>query len=297
MSWSGGSMDFTESSGTFIYAYKSGNPLDSDLTSASISQHDVSTSFQFSFSQAKGGSSLNPFSTSNAVTSGSSDSTTGSLTASSATSSAASTCSAETETSIIASPTGSGCPTAWPSSWTTAWPSSSPTEFASCYGRGYWPSSAPYVKVKRASSNCVSGSSGSSESSASGSSGSNGAYGLSNSEIPFGGDFQKGIHVTIAHGVLAGLAFVILFPFGAISIRLFSFPGLVWFHAAFQTLAYLVYIAAFGLGIYLAMNIHAVSDSDLSLCTYTANTTAYSSTMPIPSSALYSSSWFSSSLS
>lgn len=56
----------------------------------------------------------------------------------------------------------------------------------------------------------------------------------------------------IAHGVLASLAFVILFPAGAIAIRLASFPGVVWFHALFQICAYLVYIAAFGLGVYIA---------------------------------------------
>lgn len=56
----------------------------------------------------------------------------------------------------------------------------------------------------------------------------------------------------IAHGVLASLAFVILFPAGAIAIRLASFPGVVWLHAAFQIVAYLVYIAAFGLGVYIA---------------------------------------------
>lgn len=58
--------------------------------------------------------------------------------------------------------------------------------------------------------------------------------------------------ILIAHGVLASLAFVILFPAGAIAIRLASFPGVVWLHAAFQIFAYLVYIAAFGLGVYMA---------------------------------------------
>jgi signal transduction histidine kinase len=56
----------------------------------------------------------------------------------------------------------------------------------------------------------------------------------------------------IAHGVLASLAFVILFPAGAIAIRLASFPGVVWLHAVFQVFAYLVYVAAFGLGVYIA---------------------------------------------
>ncbi len=56
----------------------------------------------------------------------------------------------------------------------------------------------------------------------------------------------------IAHGVMACLAFVVLFPSGAILMRLASFPGLVWVHAAFQIFAWLVFIAAFGLGIHIA---------------------------------------------
>ena len=56
----------------------------------------------------------------------------------------------------------------------------------------------------------------------------------------------------VAHGAIAAIAFVILFPFGAIAIRLASFTGLVWVHAAFQGFAYLLYIVAFGLGIYIA---------------------------------------------
>ncbi|THZ25815.1 hypothetical protein D6C90_09129, partial [Aureobasidium pullulans] len=88
-----------------------------------------------------------------------------------------------------------------------------------------------------------SGSSGyGSGSSGSSSSGFGGSAGFS---IPFGGDFEKAQRAQIAHGVLASLAFVIFFPFGAISIRLFSFRGLLWFHAIVQVLAYLIYIAAF----------------------------------------------------
>ncbi|THZ67103.1 hypothetical protein D6C88_08177, partial [Aureobasidium pullulans] len=98
-----------------------------------------------------------------------------------------------------------------------------------------------------------SGSSGyGSGSSGSSSSGFGGSAGFS---IPFGGDFEKAQRAQIAHGVLASLAFVIFFPFGAISIRLFSFRGLLWFHAIVQVLAYLIYIAAFGIGIYLATQI------------------------------------------
>ena len=81
----------------------------------------------------------------------------------------------------------------------------------------------------------------------------------------------------LAHGVLACLAFVIFFPFGAISIRLFSFPGLLWFHAIVQALAYLIYIAAFGLGIYLATQIRRVSKS--MGCQFCSATDRNSSTM------------------
>ncbi|KAI4856553.1 hypothetical protein E4T45_01983 [Aureobasidium sp. EXF-8846] len=89
-----------------------------------------------------------------------------------------------------------------------------------------------------------------------GSSGSGYGPGSAGFSIPFGGDFEKAQRAMIAHGVLASLAFVIFFPFGAISIRLFSFPGLLWFHAVVQIIAYLLFIAAFGIGIYLATQIH-----------------------------------------
>jgi hypothetical protein len=54
----------------------------------------------------------------------------------------------------------------------------------------------------------------------------------------------------VAHGVLAALAFVIFFPMGSILIRLASFPGLWIVHGIFQIFAYLIYTAAFGLGVY-----------------------------------------------
>jgi hypothetical protein len=65
----------------------------------------------------------------------------------------------------------------------------------------------------------------------------------------------------IAHGTLAALAFVILFPSGAILMRLASFSGLIWVHAAFQVFAYLVYVVAFGLGVYIANEFDMVSSS------------------------------------
>jgi hypothetical protein len=64
----------------------------------------------------------------------------------------------------------------------------------------------------------------------------------------------------MAHGLLASLAFVVLFPTGVIIVRLLSFSGLAWLHGAFQLFAYCVYIAAFGIGIYIKNNVHPVSD-------------------------------------
>jgi hypothetical protein len=57
--------------------------------------------------------------------------------------------------------------------------------------------------------------------------------------------------VRLAHGAAAGTAFVGLFPIGAILIRLAGFKGVVWVHAAIQGLAYVLYIAAFGLGLWM----------------------------------------------
>jgi hypothetical protein len=58
----------------------------------------------------------------------------------------------------------------------------------------------------------------------------------------------------LAHGAMASLAFVGLFPIGGILIRVASFTGLVWVHAALQVIAFLVYVAAFGIGIWIAIN-------------------------------------------
>ena len=54
------------------------------------------------------------------------------------------------------------------------------------------------------------------------------------------------------HGVIMCLAFIIGFPLGAFLIRLASFRGLVWIHAAVQSLSYLGAIIGLGLGVYIA---------------------------------------------
>jgi hypothetical protein len=75
----------------------------------------------------------------------------------------------------------------------------------------------------------------------------------SNSGVTLVGSSQSNTDkMLIAHGAIAALVFAILFPFGAIGMRLASFTGLVWVHAAVQGFAYLLYIVAFGLGVHIA---------------------------------------------
>lgn len=80
----------------------------------------------------------------------------------------------------------------------------------------------------------------------------------SNSSNGFGQDSAltgtRATEMLMAHGILACLAFAVLFPIGGIIIRILSFPGLIWLHAAMQVVAYIMFIAAFGLGVYIANN-------------------------------------------
>lgn len=61
--------------------------------------------------------------------------------------------------------------------------------------------------------------------------------------------------------MLGTLAFAFFFPVGGILIRLGSFRGLWLVHAAIQAFAYLLYIAAFGIGIWMAMNFYTVNQA------------------------------------
>ena len=56
-----------------------------------------------------------------------------------------------------------------------------------------------------------------------------------------------------AHGTLASIAFVAIFPIGAILVRLTSFSP--WIHGGLQVFGYGIFIAAAGLGIYMANNV------------------------------------------
>lgn len=50
-----------------------------------------------------------------------------------------------------------------------------------------------------------------------------------------------------------GLAFAVVFPLGATVLRLLNYRGQIWVHAGFQTFAYLLALAGFGLGVWIAV--------------------------------------------
>lgn len=63
------------------------------------------------------------------------------------------------------------------------------------------------------------------------------------------------------HGIFASIAFILLFPLGAILIRLGNFPGLIWVHAGLQMFAWLLFITAFGLGLYYGVTDHSMNET------------------------------------
>ncbi|KAK4996068.1 hypothetical protein LTR66_004237 [Elasticomyces elasticus] len=67
------------------------------------------------------------------------------------------------------------------------------------------------------------------------------------------GNEAKQQRIVMAHGICMGLAFAVLFPFGSIILRAFSFRNLVWVHGGWQTFVYCIALAGFGLGVWLAV--------------------------------------------
>lgn len=65
--------------------------------------------------------------------------------------------------------------------------------------------------------------------------------------------FKVAHRVKIAHGIIMGIAFVIVYPLGAILIRLLSFSGLIWVHAGTQIFAYVLASTGLGLGVWIAL--------------------------------------------
>lgn len=71
-SWRGGSMDLSASSSPWIAAWRSGNPLNTADTSATIAQHSDFDQFRIDLSQAAVAQDVNPFSTGASTGSGNS---------------------------------------------------------------------------------------------------------------------------------------------------------------------------------------------------------------------------------
>ncbi|MCJ1285565.1 hypothetical protein MMC26_004906, partial [Xylographa opegraphella] len=73
-----------------------------------------------------------------------------------------------------------------------------------------------------------------------------------------GGDGDDGSKQTkhirvMAHGIIMSLAFLIFFPFGALTVRFLSVKATVWIHASLQLFAYAFAIAGMGIGVWLSV--------------------------------------------
>ena len=65
-----------------------------------------------------------------------------------------------------------------------------------------------------------------------------------------GGNTTMRSNILLVHGVFASLAFLVLFPVGAIVMRLGGFNNVLKVHIATQIFSWLLFITAFGLGLY-----------------------------------------------
>ncbi|KAB5566090.1 hypothetical protein GE09DRAFT_1218367 [Coniochaeta sp. 2T2.1] len=68
-------------------------------------------------------------------------------------------------------------------------------------------------------------------------------------------DVQTATHYRTIHGILAAVAFVVLFPMGATAMRLVPGRLAIWVHGITQVVAYILFIAAVGLGIWLVRDV------------------------------------------
>lgn len=72
------------------------------------------------------------------------------------------------------------------------------------------------------------------------------------------------IRITRVHGSLASIAFIALFPLGAILVRWGSFKNIAYIHGGIQLFAYATFISAAGIGLFIAtrldllMSAHAI---------------------------------------
>ncbi|KAJ4304675.1 hypothetical protein N0V90_000202 [Kalmusia sp. IMI 367209] len=255
-----GSASFSASNGNWIYAVRqTGGSKDTTSQSANIDQHDNHAAFRWDYSNAKGGNSVNPLVNTAGSGSGTASGSGGGSGSASATSCAPRPAGAQ------ASGTGTGTGmTRTATSGATGRATSTKSDDdddgqRTHYGRptegSTWPTAHPTGRPwedndkreeKREEVNYCDA---------------NDSSDAGFTPITTTGDAAKIRKMLIAHGTLAALAFVIFFPFGSIAIRLASFTGVVWFHAAFQLFAYGLYIVAFGLGIHIANEYDLLSES------------------------------------
>ena len=64
--------------------------------------------------------------------------------------------------------------------------------------------------------------------------------------------------VMLAHGVVACLCWMFFFPMGAILLRALKGPAAIKAHIIAQTIAYILFTAAVGMGIWMAKTIGKV---------------------------------------
>jgi hypothetical protein len=67
--------------------------------------------------------------------------------------------------------------------------------------------------------------------------------------------------VKMAHAAISPLVFALFMPLGAIMIRVFTFRGVLWFHAGWMFFNYILSLAALGTGIYLAYYIQKLDSA------------------------------------
>lgn len=234
-------MTFSSSSTDWIWAYKTGSPLNTDSQSASISQHDNRGYGSVKFdSTAQGDLGTNPFLSIGA---------------------AASACSSSAAVAATPSASTMGLTPTTSSSGSAAMDSSAPTQTG--YYRPHDTGEVNKAKrsieakafliarelathgltaeaiVKRVPTDCVSAI------------GPVTAPGRSSGVTTGSKGVSTGSLITI-HGILAGFIFTVLFPFGGIMIRLLGFQGLLWAHGILQIVGYIGYIVSMGLGAYTA---------------------------------------------
>jgi len=115
-------------------------------------------------------------------------------------------------------------------------------------------SSNPFVTTSDASSPGGPGPSGGGFPGPIGGGGGGGSTGVSGGEGEVDGPHWN--KILKAHGIIGPLVFAVLFPLGAIMIRVLNFRGLVYLHAAWQFIALLLALSTLGLGIWLARTEH-----------------------------------------